>query len=154
MYHSLPYIYIGYHAGLIQGVDGLATHPPWVLQPHNFQLEWFLHLISGGQIFKIFVGSTIDGKRFAGLNIHGFSAVKVFTEILSRCLDHKFSIFSTIKERRLYSRENLCGTPENCEQCKSLAQWIFPCLQYAPRPPCKIACAWVCFACYTHLLLW
>ena len=29
----------------------------------------------------------------------GFSTIKVFTEILSRCLGHKCSLFSTIKER-------------------------------------------------------
>ena len=34
---------------------------------------------------------TVDGERFAGLNIRGFSAIKVFMEILSRCLGHKCS---------------------------------------------------------------
>ena len=38
-------------------------------------------------------------KRFAGLNIHGFSAIEVFTEILLRCLDHKCSLFSKTKEK-------------------------------------------------------
>ena len=42
---------------------------------------------------------TIDMERFAGLNLHGFSPIKVIAEILSRCLGQKFSLFSTIKER-------------------------------------------------------
>ena len=43
---------------------------------------------------------TVDRERFAGLNIRGFSAIK-FT-LLSRCLGHKCSLFSTIKEKHLY----------------------------------------------------
>ena len=70
--------------------------------------------------------TTVDGERFTGLNIHGFSAIEVFTEILSRCLGHKDSLFSTLKERCLNSRKNFCGTPENHENCESLAQQIFP----------------------------
>ena len=50
------------------------------------------------------VSYTVDGERFAGLNFRGFSVIEVFTEILSRCLGHKSSLLSTIKERRLYSR--------------------------------------------------
>ena len=41
---------------------------------------------------------TIDRERFAGLNIHGFSAIEIFTEIFSRYLGHKCSLFSTTKE--------------------------------------------------------
>ena len=77
--------------------------------------------------------STIDGERFVGLNICGFSAIKVFTEILSHCLGHKCSLFSTIKGRHLYSRKNSHGTPENREKCESLAQQIFPCLRYVEK---------------------
>ena len=73
---------------------------------------------------------TVDGERFAGLNIRGFSAIKIFTEILPRCLGHKCSLFSTIKERRLNSQKNLSGTPDNYEKRESLAQRIFPRLQY------------------------
>ena len=62
---------------------------------------------------------TIDGKKFAGLNIRGFSAIEVFTEILLWCLGHKCSLFSTIKERCLNSWKNFHGTRENRE---SLAQ--------------------------------
>ena len=43
--------------------------------------------------------ATVDRERFAGLNIRGFSAIKVFVEILSRCLGHKYLLFSTIKKR-------------------------------------------------------
>ena len=32
---------------------------------------------------------TVDGERFAGLNIRSFSAIKVFAEIFSRYLGHK-----------------------------------------------------------------
>ena len=77
--------------------------------------------------------ATVDGKRFVGLNIHGFSAIKVFMEILSYCLGHKCSLFSTIKERHLYSRKNFHGTPENREKHESLAQRIFPRLQYVEK---------------------
>ena len=66
------------------------------------------------------------GERFTGLNIRGFSAIKVFMEIFSRFLGHKYSLFSIVKERCLYSRKNFHGTPENREKCESLAQRIFP----------------------------
>ena len=72
---------------------------------------------------------TVDGERFAGLNIRGFSAIK-FTKILSRCLGHKCSLFSTIKERHLYLWKNLHSIPEKHEKCESLAQQIFPHLRY------------------------
>ena len=48
---------------------------------------------------------TIDGERFVGLNIRGFSALEVVTEILLCCLAHKYSLFSTIKERCFYLRK-------------------------------------------------
>ena len=67
-------------------------------------------------------GYTVGRERFAGLNIRGFSTFEVFTKILSRCPGHKCSLFSTFKERHLYSRINLYGTPENCEERESLAQ--------------------------------
>ena len=69
---------------------------------------------------------TVDGERFAGLNIRSFSFIKVLKEILSCCLGHKCPLFSTIKERYLNSRKNSHGTPENREKHKSLAQQIFP----------------------------
>ena len=71
----------------------------------------------------------VDGESFTGLNIRGLNAIEVFTEILSRCLGHKYSLFSVIKERRLYSRKNFRGTPENRGKRESLAQRIFPCLR-------------------------
>ena len=61
---------------------------------------------------------TVDGERFTGLNICGFSAIKAFTEIVLHCLGHKCLLFSTVKERHLYSRKNFCGTPENRENAK------------------------------------
>ena len=57
--------------------------------------------------------TTVDGERFARLNIRDFSAIEVFAEILLRCLGHKQCIsthFSKIKERHLYSRKNFRGT--------------------------------------------
>ena len=54
-------------------------------------------------------------------NICGFSAIEVFTEILSWCLGHKCSLFSTMKKRCLNSWKNFHGTRENR---KSLAQRI------------------------------
>ena len=61
---------------------------------------------------------TVDGERFTGLNIRGFSAIKVFAEILLHCLGHKCSLFSTIKERHLYSWKYFHSTPENRENVK------------------------------------
>ena len=66
--------------------------------------------------YCIGVGVTVDWERFAGLNICGFNAIEVFTEMFSCCLGHKYSLFSIIKERHLYSRKNFCGTPENREK--------------------------------------
>ena len=73
---------------------------------------------------------TVDGERFAGLNIRGFSAIKVFAEIFLLYLGHEYSLFSIIKERHLYSRKNFRGSPENHEKRESLAQQIFPHLRY------------------------
>ena len=87
-----------------------------------------IDITNGAQNFSNSVTTTVDGERFAGLNIHGFNAIKVFTEIFSHCLGHKYSI---IKERHLYSRKNFHGTPENREKRESLAQRIFPCLPYS-----------------------
>ena len=69
---------------------------------------------------------TVDGERFAGLNIRSFSAIEIFAEIFLHRLGHKYSLFSITKERHLFSRKNFHDTPENCEKCKSLAQRIFP----------------------------
>ena len=74
--------------------------------------------------------STIDGEKLAGLNIRSFSVIEVFMEVLSRCLGHKCSLFNTIKGRHLDLQKNVCGTPENREKHKSLAQRIFSCLRY------------------------
>ena len=66
-------------------------------------------------------------ERFAGLSIHSFNPIGVFTEILSHCLGQKCSL---IKERCLYSQENFSSTLENHENTESLAKRIFPRLQY------------------------
>ena len=62
---------------------------------------------------------TIDGEKFAGLNVHFFNPIEVFAEILSLCLGQKSLLFSTIKERHLYSWENFCSTLENHEKWKT-----------------------------------
>ena len=71
--------------------------------------------------------NTVGRERFAGPNVRVFNPFEVFTEIISRCLGQKCSL---IKERHLYSRENFCGTLENREKRKCLAQRIFPRLRY------------------------
>ena len=68
--------------------------------------------------FSSEVADTVHGERFPGLNIHGFSAIEVFTDILSHCLGHKCSLFSTVKERRLYSQKNFHGTPKTVKNMK------------------------------------
>ena len=74
--------------------------------------------------------STVDMEKFAGLNTHGFNSIEVLSEILLHCLGQKCLLFSIIKERCLHLQKNFCGTLENCENHKNLAQRIFPCLQY------------------------
>ena len=80
---------------------------PWKWQPHQNRC---------GKHFT--VSYTVDGERFTGLNIHGFSTIEVFTEIFSHCLGHKCSLFSIVKKRCLYSWKNFHGTPENRENVK------------------------------------
>ena len=71
---------------------------------------------------------TVDMERFVGVNIHSFNPIKVFVEILLHCFGQKSLLFSTIKERHLYSWKNFRGTLKNHENCESLAQQIFTCL--------------------------
>ena len=59
---------------------------------------------------------------------------KFFTKILLCCLCQKCLLFSIIiKERHLYSWKNIHSTLDSCENCKSLALQIFPCLRYISR---------------------
>ena len=67
--------------------------------------------------------ATIDMERFAGLNIRGFSFMKFFVKILSRCIGHQCYYLPIAKN----SWENICG---NHEYSESLAQRIFPHLWY------------------------
>ena len=74
---------------------------------------------------------TVDGERFTGLNICGFSAIEVFTEILLRCLGHSTHYLVQLKRGAFIHRKTFAvATPENCEKCESFAQQIFPCLRY------------------------
>ena len=100
---------------------------------------------------------TVDGERFAGLNIRGFSAIEVFAEIFSIfsvCLGHKYSLFSIIiiKERHLYSWKNLHSTSENCEKRESLAQQIFPRLRYTVwlAISVRFTFLWILYALFIH----
>ena len=60
-------------------------------------------------------GYTVDIKRFDGLSICGFSPMKFFAEILSRCVDHQCLLLKS-------SQENFLGTLKNCKNHESLAQ--------------------------------
>ena len=72
----------------------------------------------------------VDVERFAGLNVRSFNPIEVFTEILLRCLHQKCLLFGITKEGCLYSWEKVRGTLEKHEKHESLAQRIFPHLQY------------------------
>ena len=45
---------------------------------------------------------TVDGERFAGLNIRGFSAIEVVAEIFLHCLGHKQYISTHYLKRGIY----------------------------------------------------
>ena len=60
-------------------------------------------------------------ERFAGLNVCGFSLIEVFVEILLHYLGQKYSLFSIIKERCLYSQKNFRGTLENHEKLQKFS---------------------------------
>ena len=83
---------------------------------HKDKLFLVLRITAAHICIQAIACDTIDGERFAGLNICGCSTIKVFTKILLHYLGHKYSLFSTIKERHLYSWKNSHGTPENCER--------------------------------------
>ena len=71
---------------------------------------------------------TVNGERFAGLNIRGFRPMKFFMGIFSWCLGQRRLLFNYIAK---CSWENFRDTLKNCENCESLAQQIFPHLQYS-----------------------
>ena len=56
---------------------------------------------------RLEVRYTVDGERFAGLNIRGFSAIEVFAEIFSRYLGHKQCI-SNCNCNCKYKDKGLC----------------------------------------------
>ena len=117
-YKLQNFIQIHIMSTTIMIVKVLSLSQSWTNYHDSKQLSHYCPAL----VLTIFIFFTINGKRFAGLDICGFSAIKVFMEILLRCLVHKCSLFSTVKERGLYSRKNFCGTPENCEKHESLAQ--------------------------------
>ena len=44
--------------------------------------------------YSALITNTINGERFAGLNIRGFSCMKFFTEIVSQCICHQCLLFT------------------------------------------------------------
>ena len=63
-------------------------------------------------------------------NVRIFNPIKVFAEIFLHCLGQKCLLFSIIKERHLYSRENYGGTRKNRKKHECLARQTFPHLRY------------------------
>ena len=92
--------------------------------------------------------NTIDVEIFAGLNIHGFSPIKVFAEIFLCCLGHDCSLFSAIKERCLYSQKNFHGTFENRENAifcpANLSMFYGSLLSYSVT---DVSCFWQSWGC-------
>ena len=74
---------------------------------NNDGITWSLHDIY-----------TVNVERFAGLNVHGFSPMKVFVAILLRCLGQQCVYYLTIVK---YSWEQVL-----LKTVKVLAQRIFP----------------------------
>ena len=46
--------------------------------------------VFGGIAKNLVVDYTVDMERFTGLNVRGFSLIKVLAEVLSRCLGQKY----------------------------------------------------------------
>ena len=65
--------------------------------------------------------------KFTGLNIHSFSTIKGFMEILLAISAH----YLVQLKRGADIHKNFCDTPEMCKKCESLAQQIFPHLWYS-----------------------
>ena len=73
-------------------------------------------------------------KRFVGPHIHSFNSTEIIVEILLRCFGQKCLLLN----RGAYiHRKTFCCALENH---KSLAQWIFPCLQYVGRLSPFVGC--------------
>ena len=65
---------------------------------------------------------TVNGERFAGLNICGFSPMKFSQEYFCGALASSVYYLTIAK----YSWKNFCGTLKKCENHKRLAQQTFP----------------------------
>ena len=77
-------------------------------------------------VMAILSMTTINGERFTGLNIHSSSLWIFSWEHFCGPLTSSVYYLTIAK----YLRENFCGTLKNCENHESLAQRIFPRLQY------------------------
>ena len=73
------------------------------------------------------ITNTVDVERFAGLKICGFSPMKIFWQEYFCGALASGVYYLTIAQ---YSQENSHGTLTNRENCKNLAQRVFPHLQY------------------------
>ena len=76
-------------------------------------------------LFTVFI-YTINGETFAMLNICGFSPIEFLQKYFRDALASGVYYLAIAK----YSWENFCGTLKNCKNRESLAQQIFPRLQY------------------------
>ena len=71
---------------------------------------------------------TVDVERVTGLNIHGFSPMRFFAEILSQCIALATSVYYLPIAKN--SQENFCSNLNNRENHECLVQQIFPHLRY------------------------
>ena len=71
--------------------------------------------------YDMIIKHNVDDKRFAGLNMCGFSAIKVFTEIFLHYLGRKCSLFSTIKRGTYIHRKTFVILQKTMKN-ESLAQ--------------------------------
>ena len=109
----------------------LSTKQSLIIQNPYCSGQEFIASINICESLDFALRRNTNGERFAGLNVRSFNSIEVFMEIFLCCLGKKYLLFSIIKERHLYSRENFHGTIENHEKCKSFAQQIFPCLWWS-----------------------
>ena len=77
---------------------------------------------------------TVNMERFTGLNIRGFSRTKFSQESFHHALASSVNYLTIAK----YLRKNFRGTLKNHENHESLAQRIFPYLQWFRKPQCFV----------------
>ena len=80
-----------------------------------------VHTIAPLYLLLLNMEHTVDVERFTGLNIHSFSPMKFFAEILSQCISHQCLYYYLPIAKN--SQENFCGTLKNR---KNLPSESFP----------------------------